>query len=194
MELKAVEFDRSNFYFRLNASNLFVMRDKFDQAEHVLEAAKKLARTPAQTAIAEGRIQQIAAMRSARAAAVSATSTASDSVSTYVRVNNVPLSAPPKHPVESARGPKHTVLGAIRNVKCDFPSYLELQIEIAGKPKSVALYSSDYFHIDLSALGFEPKAEMNPCHDLDGMRAKVLYTESSDKTIDGQIVAIELHK
>jgi hypothetical protein len=35
---------------------------------------------------------------------------------------------------------------------------------------------------------------MNPCHDLDGMKARVMYAESSDKTIDGQIVAIELHK
>jgi hypothetical protein len=69
-----------------------------------------------------------------------------------------------------------------------------MEIQIAGKPKPVALYSSNYFHFDLSALGFEPKAEMNPCHDFDGMKAKVIYAESSDKTVDGQIVSIELHK
>ena len=111
-----------------------------------------------------------------------------------VHLDAVPVAAPPKHPVEAAKGPRHTVLGAIHNVKCDFPSYLELEIQVAGKPKPVAVYSSDYFHLDLSALGFEPKAEMNPCHDLDGMKARVMYAESSDKTIDGQIVAIELRK
>jgi tetratricopeptide (TPR) repeat protein len=193
LELKAVEFDRSNFYFRLNASNLFVMRDKLDQAEQVLQAAKKLAGSPAQTAIAQGRIEQIAATRKARAAAASAPP-AQVIASTLVHLDAVPVAAPPKHPVEAAKGPRHTVLGAIHNVKCDFPSYLELEIQVAGKPKPVAVYSSDYFHLDLSALGFEPKAEMNPCHDLDGMKARVMYAESSDKTIDGQIVAIELRK
>jgi len=58
----------------------------------------------------------------------------------------------------------------------------------------VTLYSNNYFSLDLSALSFEPKKEMNPCHDLGGMKASVQYAESSDKTIDGQIVSIELHK
>ena len=193
LELKAVELDLSNFYYRLNAANLFMMRNKSDEAERVLIAAKKLAKTPAQTAIADGRIEQIASLRNARAAAASAAS-APDTASTIVEVNAVPVVHPPKHPIEPAKGPKHTVLGAIHNVKCDYPSYLEFEVQVAGKPKAVALYSSDYFHLDLSALGFQPKAEMNPCHDFDGMKAKILYAESSDKTIDGQIVSIELHK
>ena len=191
LELNAIELDRSNFYFRLNAANLFMMRDKSDDAERVLLAAKKLAKTPAQIAIAEGRIEQLASFRNARVAAANAVSTP-DTVSTHV--NAVPAAAPPKHPVEAANGPKHTVLGAIHNVKCDYPSYLEFEVQSTAKPKPVMLYSSDYYHLDLFALGFQPKAEMNPCHDLDGMKAKVLYAESTDKTIDGQVVSIELHK
>ena len=71
---------------------------------------------------------------------------------------------------------------------------MEFQIQAGNKAKSVKLYSSNYYKLELSALDFEPKKEMNPCHDLDGMKAKVQYAESSDKTIDGQIVSIELHK
>jgi tetratricopeptide (TPR) repeat protein len=193
LELRAVELDRSNFYFRLNASNLFMMRDKLDQAGQVLLAAKKLAKTPAQTALAEGRIQQIASIRSARAAAANNAS-APGVVSTSAQVNVAPVHAPPRHPVEPASGPRHTALGTILNVQCDLPSYMELQVQIGGKTKPVTLYSSDYFNLDLSAVGFEPKKEMNPCHDLGGMKAKVQYAESSDKTIDGQIVSIELHR
>jgi tetratricopeptide (TPR) repeat protein len=193
LELKAVQLDQRNFYFRLNASNLFVMRDKFDQAHQVLLAARQLAKTPAQTAIADGRIEQVASIRKARTAAANAASTPGV-VSTSVQVNVVPVQAPPRHPVEPASGPRHTVLGTILNVQCPAPAYLELQVQPGSKLKPVTLYSSDYFHLDLSALGFEPRKEMNPCHDLDGMKAKVQYAEGSDKTIDGQIVSIELHR
>jgi hypothetical protein len=169
------------------------MRDKYDQAEKVLGAARKLAKGPEQIAVAENRLQQVASIRSARDAAAKEAANPAV-VTTSVRVNAVPVQAPPKHPVELAKGPKHTALGAIRDVHCDSPSYLELQVQVVGKAKPIALYTSDYYHLDLSALGFEPKAEMNPCRDLDGVKAKVLYAESSDKTIDGQIVSIELHK
>jgi tetratricopeptide (TPR) repeat protein len=193
LELRAVELDRSNFYFRLNASNLFMMRDKLDLAGQVLLAARKLAKTPAQTALADGRIDQIASIRSARAAAAN-TASVPGVVSTSAEVNVVPVQAPPRHPVEPANGPRHTAMGTILNVECDLPSYMEFQVQIGAKAKPITLYSSDYFNLDLSALGFEAKKEMNPCRDLGGMKAKVQYAESSDKTIDGQIVSIELHK
>jgi len=35
---------------------------------------------------------------------------------------------------------------------------------------------------------------MNPCNDFEGMKARVQYVDSSDKTVDGQVVAIELRK
>jgi hypothetical protein len=105
-----------------------------------------------------------------------------------------PVEKPPKHPLEPAKGPRHTVLGSIHDVACESPSYLELQVQVAGKTKPIALYIGDYYKLDLTAQGFQPKSEMNPCRDLDGMKAKILYAETSDKTIDGQIVAIELHK
>jgi hypothetical protein len=35
---------------------------------------------------------------------------------------------------------------------------------------------------------------MNPCNAFEGMKARVQYTESSDKTIDGQVIAVELRK
>lgn len=194
LELQAIELDRSNLYFRLNAANLLMMRDKMDQAEQVLIAAKKLAKSGADTAMIESRLQLIASIRNARAAAEARAAAAPDASGTSVLVDAVPVARPPKHPVEPASGPKHSALGVMQNVHCEYPSYLEMEIQIAGKPKPVALYSSNYFHFDLSALGFEPKAEMNPCHDFDGMKAKVIYAESSDKTVDGQIVSIELHK
>jgi hypothetical protein len=43
-------------------------------------------------------------------------------------------------------------------------------------------------------MGFTPPAEMNPCHDIEGFHARVQYAESADKTIDGQLISIELRK
>ena len=101
---------------------------------------------------------------------------------------------PLKHPKEPATGPKHVVLGTIRAVECALPSYLEFHVEVAGKPQPVAVYTHDRYNLDLSALGFAPPPEMNPCLDLEGRKARVQYAESTDKTIDGQILLIELRK
>ena len=38
---------------------------------------------------------------------------------------------------------------------CESPSYLELQVQVAGKPKPIALYIGDYYKLDLTAQGFE---------------------------------------
>lgn len=193
---QAVQLDRTNLYFRLNSANLFMMRDKLDQAEKVLQFARTLAHSPQQSAMVEERLNQIASIRKARAAGSSASTLPSLSTvsSTSIDVKVTPVAAPPEHPVEAATGPRHTVLGTIRNVHCDAPSYLEMEIQVAAKPGHVTVYTSDYYNLDLSALGFEPKKEMNPCRDLNGFKARVLYAQGSDKTIDGQIVSIELRK
>jgi len=98
----------------------------------------------------------------------------------------------PKHPIEPANGPKHTAVGVIRDVKCGTPAQLEFHLETTRK--QITLYSNNFFKIDVTALGFTPKGDMNPCRDLEGMNAQVQYAESSDKTVEGQVVAIELRK
>jgi hypothetical protein len=43
-------------------------------------------------------------------------------------------------------------------------------------------------------LNFTPKGDLNPCTDIEGLKAKVEYAEVSDKSIAGQIVSVELSK
>jgi hypothetical protein len=69
---------------------------------------------------------------------------------------------------------------------------MEFHVDTDKKP--VSLYSNNFLKIDLSVLGFTPKGDMNPCKDFEGMKARVQYAESSDKTIDGQVIAVELRK
>jgi len=60
--------------------------------------------------------------------------------------------------------------------------------------KTIALYTNNYYKLDLTALGFEPKGEMNMCKEIEGFKARVRYADSSDKSVDGQVVSIELRK
>jgi hypothetical protein len=80
----------------------------------------------------------------------------------------------------------------MRAVSCSYPSVLEFKIE--GTKKSVSVYTNNYFKLELSALGFTPAGDMNPCKDFEGRKARVQYAEVSDKTVDGQVIAVELHK
>jgi tetratricopeptide (TPR) repeat protein len=101
----------------------------------------------------------------------------------------------PRHPTEPATGPHHEVIGVIRGVQCSYPAVIEFQVESAKK--TVSLYSNNYYKLEFSTLGFSPSGELRPCSGTEGimgMKARVQYAESSDKTVDGQVVAVELRK
>jgi hypothetical protein len=100
--------------------------------------------------------------------------------------------ARPKHPVEPPDGPKHEAVGVIHGVQCSYPAVIEFRVE--GAKKTVSVYSSNYYKLDVSALGYTPEGDLNPCTDLEGKKARIQYAECSDKTVDGQIIAIELRK
>ncbi|MDE3201009.1 MAG: tetratricopeptide repeat protein [Acidobacteriota bacterium] len=97
-----------------------------------------------------------------------------------------------KHPNEPATGPKHVADGVIQSVKCGYPAVLELTV--ATKAKAVKLYINNYYQLQVSALNYTPQGDLQPCKDMQGMRARVGYAESSDKSVDGQIISIELRK
>ncbi|MGA7652493.1 MAG: hypothetical protein WBW68_08540, partial [Terracidiphilus sp.] len=99
---------------------------------------------------------------------------------------------PPKHPTEPPTGPKHYALGVIKNVTCSYPAVLEFQV--VSLKKTVSVYINEYFKLEVSALGFTPTGSINPCSDFEGRPAKIQYAESSDKTVDGQVISVELHK
>ena len=56
----------------------------------------------------------------------------------------------------------------------------------------VLLYRNDFKQIDFTAANFTPKGDLNPCTDIEGLKAKVQYAEVSDKSVAGQIISVEL--
>lgn len=198
LNLLAIQLDPGNAGFRVNAANTLMMMERYDDAINVLHGAAKVARNPAEAAMVQSRIDSIEQYRAEREseeaygkqqAADLAKAQADGRTATVVTV--VPQA--PRHPTMPATGLKHTAVGVIRGVLCNYPSELEFRVESAAG-KAVALYNNDFFKIELTVVGFTPKGDINPCTDFEGMKALVQYVESSDKTVDGQVVAVELSK
>ena len=196
LSLQAVELDPGAVTFRVNCANMLLEMQRYDDAVAVLRAAVKVARNPSQAAAVQSQIDQIESFQKQRAEAESYAS-AQNSVPT-VRRNEAPrivttVAEPPKHPTVKTNGPRHIAVGIMRNVACSYPSELELKLDVAGR-KSLSLYNNEMQGIDLSAAGFTPSGSMNPCTDFEGRKARIEFVGSPDKSVDGQVVAIELRK
>lgn len=214
LELEAVQLDPSSFSFRLNAASILMAMGRYSDAENVLRAAARLAKTPDDAATVQSRIAQIdrdrlqantvqqtadsSSHQSPNPQSAPSAGATTPSTSQTVTVNGKQVQATelpeeqPTHPSGRATGPKHSVVGVIRNVKCIYPTEIDFQVESAGK--TISLYNNNYFKIDFSASGVTPEGNLHPCNDIEGKKAQVRYAESSDKTVAGQVVAVELRK
>jgi len=198
LQLSAIQLDPSNLNYRLNAASLLERRGKLDDAKRVLEAARPLARNEGSSSMLESRIQEIAIMhnRQTQEASTARQPDASVSANTQVMVIQTEPATPlqAKHPNEPANGPKHQILGAIRSVRCTGGNALDITVDAPSAPKPFLFYTNDRVNMDLTASGFDPPEKMDLCTDLKGYQAQIQYTDSSDKTVNGQIAAIVLQK
>ncbi len=152
----------------------------------VMQDAQKNAASPLDASRAKRKIAQLEQVQEARKSAPAADASAAPSPTLVGVVEG------PKYPTMPPDGPKHEILGMIRDVECSSPAVIEFRVE--GAKGSVSLYNNNYYKLEFSALGFTPEGALQPCSDIDGMKARVQYVESSDKTVDGQVLSIELRK
>ncbi len=206
----AIEREPENLAYRVNAASVLSQQRQYSSAINVLEVAKKLAKTPADTTLVDNRIRQLkqfeAAADQARVQADAAverpdvtpvTAKPSDSTKTVVfrRVDGKMIGRieeKPHYPEGEAKGPHHKIQGILRNVRCSEPTVIALNVDL-GK-QTVPLYSNNYFKITFTAGNFTPDSEVKPCTGIEGMKAFVDYAEVTDKAVAGQIVSIELSK
>ena len=189
LNAQAISLEPGEIRYRLNAANILLKEVKPDDALRVLKEAVSAAKTPEEVAEVQSRIKEIEQDQAIRDQADHQPTT-STSVQTTAAVKDI--STPPKHPTEDPHGPKHLAKGVIHDVECSGATEIELKVEGSGRP--VSLYTNNYLKIDFTAANFTPTEEIHPCKDLDGMKAKVEYSETSDKSVDGQILSIQLSK
>lgn len=212
--LQAVSLEPDNLSYRLNvAAQLENMRD-YDKALQVLNVAKHIAKTSEDLATIERRIdnaqhyKEVSAQH-AQAASVNEAVTSSQGPVTYIEDTRTMTiinkdghklvlrpSGPndtPLYPTEPLTTPHHTATGVLHNVHCSYPKILVLQLD-KGNGNSILLYRNDFYQIEFTVSNFTPPDHMNPCTDIEGLNGKVEYSEVTDKTVGGQIIAIELSK
>jgi tetratricopeptide (TPR) repeat protein len=195
MSLRAVALDPGNLGFRLNTAMVLQEQDRYKDAIAVLKSSAGLAKTPEEAATLDTRIKQIEEYQARHAQTEALTKQArpeyTGDISSTTKTKTVSLPAP-KHPTEEPHGPKQTAKGTIQGVQCTDPSTIELKVQ--GGAKELSLYSNNYYQIAFSAANYKPEGEIHPCTDLEGMKASIQYASTSDKTIDGQIHAMERTK
>lgn len=158
-------------------------------AEAVLQTLAKSAVNPNDAAVARRRIAQLEQLQAMRTQYAASAKTKVDAQATR---SVILADAGPKHPTEAPDGQKHEILGVIQGVRCSYPAIIEFNV--ASGSKTVRVYSNNYYKLEFSTMGFTPEGELNPCSGIEGMKARVQYAESSDKSIDGQVIAVELRK
>ena len=189
----AVKLDPGNLYFRMNAANVASSMGRYADAITMLQAASKLARNRSQAEVVQMRIDELNQVQQAQAGntRVEFVVNGEAQPKTQQVTEVVDVKSAPKHP-DQAGGPKHSLVGVVGQVTCSYPSVLEFEVE--GVKSRVKVYSNDFTKIDFTVVGLTFNGSMNPCKDLNGMKAQVQYAETSDKSVDGQVFAIELRK
>lgn len=187
LALRAVQLDPAQLVYRLNLAAILAAQKNYPAAREVLAACLKLAKNQQAVAMIQRTSAQIDQMQAGGSLPQMALR-AGQTVQVVPEAQN----AAPRHPSGPPTGPQHEVIGVIHAVACSYPAVLEMRVDGAARP--VSLYTNNYFQLDVSALGYTPTADLHPCQDLEGRKARVQYAEVSDKTVDGQIVAIELRK
>jgi tetratricopeptide (TPR) repeat protein len=211
LNIQAISLEPDNLNYRLNAAVVLMNEQRYDGAVAVLKAASHVARTPEQAASVQARIDQIEQYNTAvermrqeeKAASTENISTSVTDTRTMTMTSSdgrLVILRPdaarqtPKYPTEAPTGIRHTTRGILRGVHCSYPTILTLSVDQAGKAPAVSLYRNDFSLIEFSATNFTPKGDLNPCTDIEGMKAKVGYAEVSDKSVAGQILSVELSK
>jgi tetratricopeptide (TPR) repeat protein len=196
LSLQAIHLDPGEVAFRVNAANVLIDMQRFDDAIATLRAAEKIAKRPEQVKIVQTRIEKVEQYKEAHALAESYNKRNREQPVQAIGapgVATVVADKPPKHPTAPANGPKHMAAGVFRGAVCSDSSVLEFKLDTA-EGKTLSLYSNKISSIDLTTVGLTPDGSMDLCTDFEGRSVEVQYVDSPDKTADGQVIAIKLRK
>lgn len=217
LSVQAVQLQPDNLYYRLNAANVLTQQHNYASALGVLKLALTVAKTQAQEEMVESRIDQL--QRYQAAAERAKTQNSQPGTQTGAQPGNqsaVPLDSindptktvvfrkvdgkitgvtedKPNYPTEDSKGPQHIIKGVLRDIRCSYPTVLALTVD-APAGKKTTLYTNNYYKVVFTTANYEPEGDIKPCTGIEDMKATVKYAEVSDKTVAGQILAIELSK
>ena len=197
LNLMAVQLEPANVGFRLNGANLLMEMERPKDAIAVLQAAMKFANSSELADSIQHQVKAIQEYQAARERQERDYRESSQQYQSALQSSAQDDAGPtnpeaPDHPQDDQHGPRRTVKGTLKDVQCSFPATMKLKVESAAK--SLPLLTRNYYKVDYLALNFTPSGELNPCKDIEGMKAKVDYFEGLNGAAEGQIISIELTK
>ena len=194
MGLKAISLDPVNVDYRINVANVLLAMGQGENAVRVLENASKVVRTPEEARalnnlLMNAREYAAALEQNAEQNRRKTEEGGAGSVPGVTASADIPHLAHRKE--LAASGPHHFMVGVLKAVHCDSPM---LDLTVSSGTKTLALHADNYYKIEFTTLNFQPKGDLEPCHDLENRPAKVEYIESGDKSDAPHLIAVELHK
>ena len=198
LELTAVGLEPGNVGYRVNVALILMQMGQGKDAAEVLRNAAKLAKTPQENEFVTQALIHAEDSSNAQAAAAERQSRPSeeDQLSEDEPASSsssADMPSPPRlaHRDFVASGPHRFVTGVIQDVHCD-ASNIDLAVKTMAQ--TVKMHSDNYYRIEFSTLGFQPKGDLNPCTQLSGRLAKLEYQESADKSQTPRLLSVELHQ
>lgn len=185
--LQAVQLEPSNLQFRINTANVLLNMGRQTDAIAVLQNALKLAKTPQEIMAVQNQLTmlQTFAQREEQPRPPQEATVSSEAS----QVQDV--KAVSQESKEDLTGPHLSIVGTVRNVRCSYPTLLDVDVDSGGK--TITLHARNFYSVKFSSLDYTPTSEFHPCSDLEGRHAKVDYIEGAPPKAN-MLVGIELHK
>jgi tetratricopeptide (TPR) repeat protein len=223
LALDAVAMEPGNVYYRLTMVSVLEQLNLFDDAVRVSTLALNMARSESERSQAEYVVEQARRMQEDYASYHDGSGgiagrrqigslegpevVSSDHPATAAEPgrNNDPGPPQLRHRdvfilLNPAAAPKRPELlpqsesaeGTITQVTCIGTKTLELIL--SSKAGHRQLYSDDYLDVAFNAMNYQPKDMMNPCTDLQGLQARIIYHPAKGTPDQGQIVEVQLSR
>jgi tetratricopeptide (TPR) repeat protein len=193
LSLMAIQLDPGEVGYRIDAANILLEMERPADAIAALQNALQVAATPSQTAAIQNQLESVRHFQAEREReqAYREASQPQGDLSSAPGDQALADSQALAHAEDDRHGPQRTIRGTLRDVQCSAPATMRLRVE--GAAKRLDLRTRNYYKIRYSALNFTPSGDLNPCTDLEGMKAKVEYFEGLGPA-EGQILSVELTK
>lgn len=93
---------------------------------------------------------------------------------------------------KATQGQRRTAVGTIKSVSCAATS-LTLTLKVRNH-REIILHAANYFKTTFLTVHWTPPDPFNPCRDIKGMWARIVYTPVQGESFAGEIVSIDIEE
>jgi lipoprotein NlpI len=216
---KAVHLQPGNLYFQLALAQVLVRARRYDDAEalgrrvlartsddNIRSETDKILTYVTQARDYDARVRQQQEESAARAAALASASRAEQveakSEQVAVRSDEVAAErisdpsgppADPNAPVLKRRVAPNEVIGVVIQVHCEGDE-MEVTTKVDARPAPLVFHAKDRTRIGYTSSLSAIHKDIEPCSELKGHTAKLAFSPSQSKWLDGELTHIELEK